>query len=209
MVTARYSLSDRDRSRVEAAIKEAETRTSAEIAVVIARASDRYAAYPLTWAGILALACGGSGVLLFPGLSAGSLFAVEAAVFAAAALFLQWEPLRLRLVPAVVKRRRARDLARLQFAALVDDQTAEENGLLLFVALGERHIEILADRGIARLVPEERWTEIVGGFLERVRDGRLAEGVIEAIRACSAALEGPFPPRRGSINEIPNRPVEL
>ena len=51
-------LSETDKTRIEAAVAAAEVRTGAEFAVTVARASDRYAAFPLAWSTGLALAAG-------------------------------------------------------------------------------------------------------------------------------------------------------
>ena len=211
MVIAMRSISADEKTRIEAAVAEAETRTSAEFALVVAKLSDSYAPYPLLWAGVLALVAGGIGAFLVPALDVRILFAGEASLFVLGGLAFHWLPLRLMLVPAAVKTHHARQLARLEFAALVHDRTVAETGLLLFIALGERHVEILVDRGIARRIPETAWTAVIDNFLRTVKAGRIADGLIAAIRDCTSVLAQQFPPAAGGpkANEIANQVVEL
>ena len=82
-------LSAEERNRIEAAVAAAETRTSAEFAVVVAQASDDYAPFPLLWAGLLALLTGGVIAIAAPMMSVGMSFAIQAGVFIAAGLLLQ------------------------------------------------------------------------------------------------------------------------
>lgn len=188
---------------------EAERRTSAELAVVIARESDAYGSYPLLWAAVLSLLAGGIAPLLEPELEPTLLFAWQAGLFIILGILFHWSPIRYRLVPAAIKRKRAADLARLQLASLVDGKTPEEAGVLLFVSLAERHVEILVDRGVAHALPEETWKSVVEGFLTSVRHGRLADGLLEVIRQCTDRLATPFPPRPDATNDIPDRVVEI
>lgn len=70
------ALSPNERQRVETAVAAAETRTSAEFAVVVARASDHYAAFPLFWSAILALVTGGVVALAIPSMTGATTFAI-------------------------------------------------------------------------------------------------------------------------------------
>ena len=63
--------------------------------------------------------------------------------------------------------------------------------ILLFVSLGERYVEILADHATHAIVPEGTWNRIVDEFVAAVQSGRIAEGVVSAIESCGAML----PPR--------------
>jgi putative membrane protein len=203
------ALTDQDRKRIEAAVRAAEARTSAELALVVARASDDYALFPLLWAAVLALAAGGLIAVARPETTAAPFFAVEAAIFVVAGLVLHLKPLRFRLVPGGVGRTHASRLARLQFAALVDDRTRGEMGVLLFLSLAERHVEILADRGIAARIPESAWQGVIARFVAEVRAGEVAAALTGAIEGCTAILETHFPPVPGQKNEIADRITEI
>jgi putative membrane protein len=203
------TLSLDERQRVEAAVAAAETRTSAEFAVVVARASDPYAAFPLFWSAILALVAGGVVALAVPSLSGAAIFAIQASLFVVTGLILQVQPLRYWLVPHAIRHEHARRLARLQFGALVQDRTQGDVGLLLFLSLAERHVEILVDRALADRIAQPVWQTIIDDLVPEVRAGRVAAGLVAAIQRCTALLEKHFPAAPGSQNEIPDRVTEV
>ncbi len=202
-------LSVEERNRIEAAVAAGEKRTCAEFAVVIAQASDEYALFPLLWAGLLALLTGGIIAIAAPVISVGMGFTVQAGVFIAAGLLLQLKSLRPRLAPPSVQREYASRLAQLQFASLVNEKTLGDAGLLLFVSLAERHVEILIDNGIAERIPQAAFQKIIDAFIDDVHKGRIADGFIAAIEGCTLVLERHFPARPDEPDEIPNRVTEI
>jgi putative membrane protein len=190
-------LNDQDRARVEAAVRAAEQRTSAQFAVVVAHASDAYALYPVLGAALLALVIGDIAALAWPDLGTWWIVAIQAAIFVIADLVLHAKALRFRLVPTKVKCTHAARLARLQFAGLVHDRTKGDVGVMLFVSEAERHVEILVDRGIAARIPETAWQAVVADFVAKVAAGQVAEALIGAVTGCTAILEQHFPPVPG------------
>jgi len=202
-------LSAEERNRIEAAVTAAETRTSAEFAVVVARASDDYAPFPLLWAGLLALVTGGVIAIAGPMTSVSLGFAIQAGVFIAAGLLLQLKNLRPRLAPPATQREYAARLAKLQFASLVNERTHGDVGVLLFVSLAERYVEILIDNGIAARIPQTAFQNIIDAFINEVHQGRIAAGFIAAIEACAGILEQHFPARPEEPDEIANKVTEI
>jgi len=73
-------------------------------------------------------------------------FFATAVAFCAVSLILEWQPLKLLVVPKKVKQHHARDMAHRVFAARVLAQADNKPGVALFAALGERYVEIVADR---------------------------------------------------------------
>jgi putative membrane protein len=202
-------LSDSDRARVEAAVAAAERRTSAQFAVVVARASDDYALYPMLWSAMFALIVGDAAALAVPELGTLWLVVLQAVLFVVADVVLHWTGLRYRLVPSRAKKSHAGRLARLQFAALVRDRTKGDVGLLLFVSEAERHVEILVDRGVGERIDAMVWQKIVADFVAAVAAGRVAQALVGAVEACTAILETHFPPIPGAPNTIPDKIVEI
>jgi putative membrane protein len=198
-------LTREEQDRIEAAVAEAEKRTGAEFALAVAQAADRYLVWPALWAALLALLAGGAAAIARPALGAEILFAGQAAVLVVAGLVLHLPALRPLLAPRWVRREEAAKLARLQFAALVQRRTAERVGVLLFVSLAERHIEILVDRAIDERIPEQVWRNVVDGFAAKIRSRHLADGFIEAVDRCTDLLEKEFPVLPDDKDELPNR----
>jgi putative membrane protein len=207
MVTTLLSQIDSD--RIRDAVAAVEMRSSAEFVVVVTPASDAYALYPLVWASLVALLAGGVLAFLVPAWGARSIFAVQAVVFLVGVLVLEWRGLRRYLVPGRVKRAHASQLARLQFAARVEGRTDSRTGLLLFVSLAERHVEIIADAGIHARAGGESWESVIAAFRAAVARGQLVDGFLAAIAAIGDLLATHAPRGAADRNELPDRPVEI
>jgi len=194
LVTKLNPLTTIERERIDAAMKTAGARTSADFALIIVPVSDRYTLYPLLWSAIIALSVTGIVALLRPGYSIQTGFIIDSALFIALALAFDWMPIRMWLVPAEVKRSHARQLAHREFAVRIVAPGTRRTGVMFFVSVGERYAEILADRDTHAHAPDAIWNKIVGRFLDTVKAGRLADGVVDAVEACGAILEEHHPP---------------
>ncbi len=198
-----------DKTRITEAIRQAESGTSGEIVTVIAGSADAYWFIPLLWAAVLAL--GLPAVVLFvdPWIYPVELYVGQLAVFAVLALLFRWTPVKMLLVPGAVKRRRAGRLAREQFLAQGVHRTEGRTGVLLFVSVAERYVEVLADSGINDKVGPESWETLVETFVSEVREGRIAEGFTGAVDRCGALLAEHFPRSGGDADELPNHLIEI
>jgi uncharacterized membrane protein len=103
----------------------------------------------------------------------------------------------------------ARDRAIAMFAKLRVWDTQDNNGVLIYLLLAERRIEIVADRGLNDRVPAEQWAAVTQGMADAFRAGRFAEGVNAAIDAVDRLLRAHFPLAPGAVtpNELPDAPV--
>ena len=102
-------------------------------------------------------------------------------------------------------RRRAADL----FGRLGVWDTAENNGVLIYVLLADRDVEILADRGIASRVPPHEWEQVCRDIEGHYRAGRFRQGSVAGVREVGALLARHFPNPRSGANELPNQPILL
>ena len=109
---------------------------------------------------------------------------------------------------AVLARTDARSRAEAAFARLRVWDTAANNGVLLYLLLADRRIEIVADRGLAGLVSDEQWRGVCVLMEERLRSGDAEGAAIAGIEAASDLLARHFPRRPGDIdeNELPDLP---
>jgi uncharacterized membrane protein len=87
--------------------------------------------------------------------------------------------------------------------------TAENNGVLIYVLMADRAVEIVADRGIAVRVPQAEWSAVCRQMQQHYREGRFREGSIVGILGVGALLERHFPGKAPSGNELPDQPVLL
>jgi len=201
-------LSERDRREIAQAIAAAEARTSGELVAVVARAADHYLYIPLLWAALVALTLPGP-LLLFGDLRADEVYAIQVIVFLVLALVFNLTSLKMHLIPRAVRQARAHRLALAQFVEQNLHATAGRSGVLIFVSVAERHVEILADRGIDARVPAGTWERVVAEFTARLRAGQVGEGFVQAVNSCGELLAGHFPAAPGDRNELPDRLIEL
>lgn len=87
--------------------------------------------------------------------------------------------------------------------------TEENNGVLVYVLLADRKVEIVADRGIHRHVGNERWSAICREIELHYRKNDFASGTLAGIDKISAELAHYFPANGAQKNEQPDRPVVL
>jgi uncharacterized membrane protein len=87
--------------------------------------------------------------------------------------------------------------------------TEENNGVIVYVLLADRKVEIVADRGIHRKVGDERWRAICKEIELRYRKGDFLAGSVIGIDKISAELAHGFPAHGGVKNEQPDKPVLL
>lgn len=208
MVEAASPLGDAERQRIGAAVAEAETATSGEIFVVVARESDDYRFVPLAWALLLALAVP-MPLFWFTWLSGPSIYAIALAVFIVAALILPLPAVKRWIVPGYLKGLRTRALAEQQFLAHGLQMTEARTGVLIFVSLAERRAELVADAGIAARIPQATWDGVMGDLVAAAAAGRLADGLVAAVARVGALLAKHFPPRPHNPDEIANEVVIL
>ena len=100
-----------------------------------------------------------------------------------------------------------RERAVAMFGKLRVWDTEANNGVLIYLLLAEQAIEIVADRGLARQVPQAHWDALVGAMREAFRAGRFEAGLEQAVDAVDAMLARHFPLAAGeqNPNELPDR----
>lgn len=105
------------------------------------------------------------------------------------------------------RRATARQRAVTMFGKLRVWDTEHNNGVLIYLLLAEHAIEIVADRGLARHVPQAQWDTLLAGMREAFRAGRFEAGLAQAIAAVHALLLQHYPLAEGQANpnELPNR----
>jgi len=102
-------------------------------------------------------------------------------------------------------RERALDI----FSQLRIWDTAQNSGVLIYVLLADRNVEIVADRGIDAAVGHAAWERICRAMEAEFRAGRFQQGVLAGIEAVTAFLTTHFPKTGAGPNELPDKPVVL
>lgn len=102
----------------------------------------------------------------------------------------------------------ARDRAREVFGLLGVWDTQANNGVLIYLLLADRRVEVVADRGFRELVTPEEWQRVCRLMEVEFRAGRFPEGAKAGIEAAGLLIGRHFP-GTGARNELPDRPVLL
>ena len=101
----------------------------------------------------------------------------------------------------------ARERAITMFGKLRVWDTEHNNGVLIYLLLAEHAIEIVADRGLARVVPQSHWDQVLGGMRQAFAQGQFEQGLAHAVQAVDGVLAQHFALAPGQANpdELPNR----
>jgi uncharacterized membrane protein len=87
--------------------------------------------------------------------------------------------------------------------------TAHNNGVLIYLLLADRQVEIVADRGIDAKVGAAGWEKICADMQAEFRTGKFEGGVIKGIEAVSRQLAAYYPKHGAGKNELPDAPVVM
>ena len=216
---AKIRFSEADRQSVSETIKQAESKTSGEIAVAVIRESYDYAIYETTAAVLagfiyfIALMFYVAEIeaflqslfwdytvnylLLFYGLSTFVVMTVFYFLFNIS--FLD----RL-LIPSRIMISKVRARAVRYFMESGISNTRDRTGILIFISVLERRVELLADRGIAAKIPQEKWTSIVSDIIIGIKAGELNSHLQKAVVQCGELLKEFFPIKEDDTNELSN-----
>jgi putative membrane protein len=223
-------ITDSDRSRIAQAIARAEQQTSGEIFCVVSRRVSTYVDVSLAWAAAMALL---APIVFIPFVldihwaddgweaahqaaqaattaQALALYALsQAVVFVGVFLLTRIPAVRRVVTPASVRRARVREAALQQFLAQGVHVTQDRTGVLIFAALDEHQVELIADEAIYAKVDEDAWAQAVAVLTRELRAGRPVEGFAAAIAQCGQVLAHHFPPRPTNPNELPDHLILL
>ena len=103
----------------------------------------------------------------------------------------------------------ARERAVAMFAKLGVWDTECNNGVLIYLLIAERAIEIVADRGLNRVVSPAEWADIAASMQSAFQAGDFEAGLLRAVDAVDALLVRHFAVRSGDVdvNELPDAPI--
>jgi putative membrane protein len=80
-------------------------------------------------------------------------------------------------------------------------------GVLIFVSLEEDQAAIVADKGIASKVSSDYWDKPHALIADAMKQGKHAEGIIQAISTMAVELSTHFPRAHDDIDELPDKPT--
>jgi uncharacterized membrane protein len=109
----------------------------------------------------------------------------------------------------LLRLRTARERALEVFAELAVWNTRERNGVLIYVLLAERDVEIVADSGFDERVSAGDWHRVCTLIEREFAAGRWRDGVLVGIEALTPILVREFPAMGPGVNEQIDRPAVL
>ncbi len=209
-----HDLTSVERSKVTLAIGAAERHTSGEIVVVAARASDDYIHVPIHVATACALAVPLTIPLLerwspWSAISISGLLVVQLCVFIGIALLLSLPFFRYAITPRHLMHKYAHRNAAAQFLATNVSATKARTGVLIFVSLLERYVEVIGDKDIAEKLSQHDWQKIIDDMLPLLREKRTTDALVLAVARCGQLLAQHFPAGRSNPNELPDHFIVL
>ncbi|HSF06632.1 MAG TPA: TPM domain-containing protein [Methylomirabilota bacterium] len=95
--------------------------------------------------------------------------------------------------------------ARQVFTELGMPRTRERNGVLIYLAFADRRLAIVGDEGIHASVGADYWDRVRDLLVERLREGRVREALVEAVTEVGRTLRAYFPRRPDDTNELSDR----
>lgn len=90
------------------------------------------------------------------------------------------------------------------FHYLKMDNTKEENGVLIYIAVHDKKFVIYGDKGINRVVPDNFWDNTKTILENHFKKGDFKQGIIEGILMAGKELETHFPWQHNNTNELSN-----
>jgi len=218
-------------ARIGQAIAAAETRTSGEIFCVMSRQVSSYRNVSLAWAAAAALLLPLALIPLgfdpgwIPGFTNGweaahlaaqelsighaltAYALIQAAVFVVVLMLTSLPGVRPLVTPRSVRRARVRKAAMEQFLAHGLHVTENRTGVLIFAAIADHQVEIVADEGIHGKVDQAIWGDAVEALAQGLKRNDPAGGFEAAIAICGDVLAEHFPPSPRDRNELADRLV--
>jgi putative membrane protein len=204
--SSRY-LSQEDRRAIEECVRDAESKTAAEIVPVVALASSRYQRAE----DILGLWCA------FLSYIALGLFSPEGlidfweglivlglAVALGSFLAYAFPALKRALASKTEQSEQVMSMAYRTFRSFGVGDTASRTGILIYVSLFERMAVVLGDKALAEKLKPEDYAAIRDALIEKLKAGRVGEGMVSAIRRAGDLLSTLLPRAPGDVDEIPN-----
>jgi len=209
-------LTPEDHRRITAAVAAAEEGSSGDIFCVLAGEVSSYREIPLAWGAAAALVippivlavafrpllaaitasdwtaaqAGAAHSELAFALSAYAI--VQICLFGLVALVTSLAPVRRLVTPRFLKRHRVKKAAYHHFVAHSHVRDSE-TGVLIFVALVERQVEVLADAAIHAKVGDAVWTSVASAVQAGMKEPDPTAGIETAIAICGEALKAHFP----------------
>ncbi|MGE6756918.1 TPM domain-containing protein [Corallococcus interemptor] len=200
-------LEDAARTQAAEAVAAIESQTAAEVVVAVRRASSDYAHTDARLGAAVAFVV--LGILLFIPQEV-HLYAFPPVVllsYAAGVMGGRLLPsLRRALTPRKLQEDRVRTAAKAAFTELGVSHTSRRTGILVFVSLLERRVEVVTDYGVDPSLMGAEWQEALTQLSSTIAASPAPEPFFQALRRLQAPLSRVLPRLEDDVNELPDMP---
>lgn len=202
---AHIFFSDEEKERIRQSVKDAESRTSGEIATMVVDQSDRYHEAEVL-GGILV--AGLSALIISFGVQHVTIWTYIPLVcilyIPARLMFIRFPRLKLPFINKLRMMHAVRERAVRAFYEKKLYKTRDENGVLIFISILERKVWILGDRGVDRKIPHASWQAHADEISAGIKEGRGCAALCTVIGKCGQVLAEHFPSKEDDTNELPD-----
>ncbi|WP_020677736.1 TPM domain-containing protein [Geopsychrobacter electrodiphilus] len=204
-MSAKEFFTPAEQARIEAAVREAESRTSGEIVPMLVDDSYDYPRSEILGAGLFALATATSLSWAFFGESLWHFLWLFALSYFPFKLLIRKLPnLKRRLIHPAEISEEVKERAIVAFLENGLHHTRDETGILILLSLFERRVYVLADRGINNAVAHDTWDGVVDTITRGMLQGDACSALCSAIETCGQLLQENFPVKTDDTDELPN-----
>ncbi len=198
------NLSQKDKQNITEAICHVEQKSEAELVAVIRQnisfKSYRYFTIFLVLTGLIFafFACNLFGYII-----------TTILIFLMILFLRNFQNIVISYLPISYVKNNAKIYAQNIFNELVKDKTKEKIGIMFYVSVSEKYVQIIVDEGIKEKISDVYWQKIVNEFVKDVKKGKFGDGYVRAIESCANILSHNFPAKNLEKNELTNEVIEL
>ena len=106
------------------------------------------------------------------------------------------------IVPKKIRDQKVQERATRYFMESGVYNTKDRTGILIFISIMERRVELLADSGINEKISPEKWQNIVDNIIKGIKHKDIASHLTESINKCGDLLAEHFPIQADDKNEL-------
>ncbi|RXJ97919.1 hypothetical protein CRU98_11490 [Arcobacter sp. CECT 8986] len=201
-------LSENEKNQISKEIENLEKRSSVELVAVIAKSSSSYKYEGLLVSlGITTLI---SIISIFLDMNSKLFFQLQILVFTLSYLLIyKFNNIPLLFMSKKYKQLKASQKAKKEFNYLGIKNTKTRQGIMFYVSIEEKYVEIITDEEIQKKIPNKYWQDIIDEFIIDIKNNEFSKGYLKAIKSCSNRLVADFPIQKNDINELSNEVIEL
>lgn len=203
---------ENEKKHLREAVRDAESRTTGEIAIVVTDASSDYRDAEIVGGVLFGSALAFLITICIPREYTGYFeellwfFVPLAFILAIVFLFLlkRLPFMKIHFVGDKAKERAVRERTMVKFYEKGLHRTRQNTGMLFYLSILERKVRVLADAGIYEKIDQETLNKFARDVAKGMKDGRACDALCEAIREAGDVLAVHFPVTRDDTDELPN-----